>query len=482
MDNTQALEFYKSATASMSSTSTKNAKSTVAAEEFCQIYHLPETDMKKIASRFTYLITSRPNNKSASEVQEEWNSRTFHENIPLVASQKRASVGRPSLTLGDDPCAKTARNILKEQVECIELFAKEQNISNSDALDKLVAECRRKWKTSEVKKMNAVPVESATAIMYCLNLSTNQYQLLRTMCLTHDIDFPKRNDIDDYKKSLHPPIKSLELKAAVEMDILLHETSSALVKLNAKHVVQEGTSYKVIGKFGVDGSGAHKLRHQKIASELMTSESEHIDPTRAASFLLQAYCPLKIICGLDVVWSNIVPNSTTFCRPVSLTRATETRDVLKVELEPVFKFIRAPFEEELIIDGKVVKMHYETECSMVDGKMVDLLAGDSGAFCHFCTSTKANANDIDLIKEGFNIDKDFESCRQAWEKLQSGSISYSSSERQGQCHENLIKADLHCFSVLHMKLRSLDFIQKIYYHLVAGRKDWKETGNYLLKC
>ena len=40
---------------------------------------------------------------------------------------------------------------------------------------------------------------------------------------------------------------------------------------------------------------------------------------------------------------------------------------------------------------------------MVDGKMVGLLQGDTGAYCHFCTCTKEAANDLGLISDGFKI-------------------------------------------------------------------------------
>ena len=81
-----------------------------------------------------------------------------------------------------------------------------------------------------------------------------------------------------------------------------------------------------------------------------------------------------------------------------------------------------------------------------------------------------------MIADGFNITKDYESCKTAWQKLVDGDITYKSTERQGQCHEPIVKSSLFCFSVLHFKLRTLDFVQKILYHLVAGVKTWSEGG------
>ena len=51
--------------------------------------------------------------------------------------------GRPMSCLGDAPCLKKSRLILKEAVDWIESFAKEQNIDNEQALDMLKKECER---------------------------------------------------------------------------------------------------------------------------------------------------------------------------------------------------------------------------------------------------------------------------------------------------------------------------------------------------
>ena len=59
-------------------------------------------------------------------------------------------------------------------------------------------------------------------------------------------------------------------------------------------------------------------------------------------------------------------------------------------------------------------------------------------------------------------------CKVAWVKLSSGEIGYHSKEHQGQYHEPIIKRGLFCFSVLHFKLHSVDFLQTFLYHLVAG--------------
>ena len=64
------------------------------------------------------------------------------------------------------------------------------------------------------------------------------------------------------------------------------------------------------GKFGLDGSGTHKIRHQKIDSEKVLDETPHLDPNLAkTSVLLVCWCPILVSQG-DEIWTNPVPNST----------------------------------------------------------------------------------------------------------------------------------------------------------------------------
>ena len=112
--------------------------------------------------------------------------------------------------------------------------------------------------------------------------------------------------------------------------------------------------------------------------------------------------------------------STSYARPVLLTRATEERDVFSVELEPSFEVIRNEYQTTLVQDDVTIKVNVKTECSMLDGKMVSLQQGDRGAFCHLCHlchATGADANDPRLITNGFVITKDYASCKEAWDKF-----------------------------------------------------------------
>ena len=89
----------------------------------------------------------------------------------------------------------------------------------------------------------------------------------------------------------------------------------------------------------------------------------------------------------------------------------------------------AEMEKGTTAFGGACSANVVTEISMIDRKMVDLIEGDSGAFCHYCDSTREDANDIQKIANGFQIEKTVEKCLQAWQLLESGEISYPDKKR-----------------------------------------------------
>ena len=440
-NNKEALNLFTSYTSCLAKTTSKNAKCIEATANFIETFEIPDDLSDTIRLKFRRLLDTKPGNKCTSAELKTWEDDIFYDFVHCGKTEKRK--GRPPVVLGDSPCLKKTRSILSEAISNIEQFATDQNVSKEKALQMVVDECCRTWHLSSSNALSTkatIPVVEATALIYNVNISTNQYQMIRTLCLPHNVVFPIRNTIDNSKSAFHPPITSCQIKSSVDIKMLLDETACALIELSNKDVISGG-KYELVGKFGADGSGSHKIRQQVIDTSLLMAETPHLDPTKSNSFLLSCYCPLELRCNDEVLWTNPVPNSTAYARPVSLTRTTEDRDVLSIELEPSFAVIRKDYSADIVVGSENVNITCKTECSMIDGKMASLLQGDSGAFCHLCHVTRADANDTVLISQGFQITKDYKSCLDAWKKLDSGEISYSSSERQGQCHEPIVKAE-----------------------------------------
>ena len=163
-------------------------------------------------------------------------------------------------------------------------------------------------------------------------------------------------------------------------------------------------------KFGLDGLGGHKIWHQSIDLDEVFEETPHLDPPAAkTSVLLVCWCPISIFQGDVEIWKNPVPNSTAYARPVALIRTKEERGVLDAEVPGWTPFL-TDYQGEAVVDGHAVNVLHNTNWSIINGKMVGLLQGDSGAFCHLCTTSRLAANDTTLIEEGFTIEKDYNTC------------------------------------------------------------------------
>ena len=245
--------------------------------------------------------------------------------------------------------------MLDSPLESINTFAEEQGLSREEALDIIVDECKRRWKIKCVKK-NSVPIETCTSLMFNIGLSISQYQMLRTICLPY-VHFATRNAVDVFKNNLHPVIESKEIKAAVNMGELQQQTFQAIC--SDKQLEGDG-KFKVLGKFGLDGSGAHKIRHQSIDPEKVSNETPHLDPVKARkSIILVCYCPLQVNhCG-KVVWTNPVPNSTAYARTVSLFRAKEERDVLATEVDNWTPYLNE-YEANMELNSHAVNVTFNT--------------------------------------------------------------------------------------------------------------------------
>ena len=108
-----------------------------------------------------------------------------------------------------------------------------------------------------------------------------------------------------------------------------------------------GETFKLHAKAGMDGSGAHRARHQRINSEKSLEENPHLDPEAYKNYLLTCFCPLSLKTmnsnGVEVeIWVNSSPNSMSYTRPISLIRAAESRDVIEKEFSTKLQEMSKP--------------------------------------------------------------------------------------------------------------------------------------------
>ena len=132
------------------------------------------------------------------------------------------------------------------------------------------------------------------------------------------------------------------------------------------------------------------------------------------------------------------------------------------------------------VPGAPLKVIANTEITMIDGKMVSLLQGGSGAFCHICDISKSDASNIHFLASagvgGVRITRTVDECRRRWELLERGEIGYNDPDRASQCHKPLITKSGRLFAILHQELDTLVFTLKVLYHVVIGQIIWSEAN------
>ena len=394
------------------------------------------------------------------------------------------------MKLSESPCYKVESAILKESLCYIASAAEQQCIPKEELLKKMVQEAlkARDWDMSsffENLSVSQISVREIAALFHVANLSQRQYQMCRNLLIKYGINaFPPRNDIDSYKITLYPTVKSGPLSASVGVKELFDSTlfdiiDNELLSQSIGEMSIDDFDFQV--KAGLDGSGSHKKRQQ-----LSGDEDDDRLIGNSDSFVGVFMTPMLISVDSGdqnvVPWQNPTPNSTFRTRPIHLYKAKEPRSFV----EEIFTRIQAAIDSFSIphhIEGLSHKAAITTKMTMVDGKMVNILQGDSGSFCHYCDIKRDEASDFHHIASldagGMPITKTIEECKSRWNLVESGEIGYRDPLRAGQCHKPLISHSGRFFGILHQVLRSLDFALKILYHLVVCQKLWSEVDHHV---
>ena len=436
---------------------------------------------------FVNLIENHPQQQQQQQQQEQQQQQPQpHQQQPQQQQQQQqpqqpqqSSRGRPSKRLSENPGVRTSNKILDGILNNLASVADEQQISLGSLLRSLITRHNQRAGEEKEEVVPDMPVEAACSLIYNENFSLNQYQELRIALLSHGFVLPVRNLVDGYKKTLLPSsIESTAEKVSCDIGELVAQTIESLLELESESTVCD--DLKVVAKFGLDGSGQHKIRQQQDErGNLESNDDDDEEECKKVSYLGSFWCPLHIYSGETMLWSNPLPNSILYARPVCLLRGKEDRETVHHHFKP-FMDTLAKMENQItpftatngMCSGQVL-----TEISMIDGKMADLLQGDAGAFCHYCTATRQEANDIKRIEEGFTIEKSIETCIEIWEALDSGEMAYTDKRRAGQVHEPINRRNMRFYGITHQKLRSLDHMEKLLYHLVSGQTHtWSETN------
>ena len=183
------------------------------------------------------------------------------------------------------------------------------------------------------------------------------------------------------------------------------------------------------------------------------------------------------------IWEEMSPASPNSCRVLSLILGKETDVCLKEQYKLIINRRLELQSSPLIITraDRVFKVHIKFKMSMIDGKMRQILSGQGGAFCMFCSCTREDAV---CLMYTFTIDKSGAQIAEIWNKLSSGELKkrpHDQHVRLGVTQEPLIDLESIAFiSPLRAFLNFFTgFLLKIIFHLNARIFNWSEEKKVL---
>ena len=288
-----------------------------------------------------------------------------------------------------------------------------------------------------VQATSCIPVDEQTALIYVGNFSQRQYQMCRNLLTRHGVKaLQARSAIDACKKTLHPTVAVDTLSASVSVKQLFDSTLYGIVVseglVDKVNELPPDASVKFTLKAGLDGCGSHKTRQQLSGDPSGDSLQGSSD-----NFLGAFMTPLRISASSvhvsAVLWEYPYPNSIFLTRPIMLMKSKGSRELV----EAIFPALQSQFDElrtRQNVAGVSKLVSTQTKVTMIDGKMVDPVQVDSGAFCHYCDISQYEASSLQFLTSsgvgGMHITKTIEECRHRWELVVSGQVAYRDPKEQ----------------------------------------------------
>jgi hypothetical protein len=280
----------------------------------------------------------------------------------------------------------------KEQnmVKVIGHILKNQEISN-----RMLAQL-----TDQHGRMSA---EEAFGVLIEAGLSKSQYEIIHRESPSR---FPPYNVIGAVKKTCSPPGEFIEetgSKISVKMQALMENTAKRIIKIVDGEIIEyldanglDSTELVLLSSWGMDGSTGYSQYHQALP-EGCKDDSDVFSSTLT---------PVRLFMHNNqkqIMWFNPMPQSIRFCRPIMLEFIKESKEVIlatKKELEKEMCEL-TPVEVELS-NGKTVLVDFDFVLSMIDGKVLTYITGNSSmSNCPICGATPNVMSSAKKFEEGF---------------------------------------------------------------------------------
>ena len=219
---------------------------------------------------------------------------------------------------------------------------------------------------------------------------------------------------------------------------------------------------------GLDGSGSHRVYQQAVPHPDITTKN----------FIIFGFKVLTISDkNNNTVWKNSVPNSPFSIRPVTILALPENQENVSFLMKAMINTETADMEDNGLELMSGIHDSVEVIRSQVDGKMAKILSGAGGASCQFCTATFKQIHEVDIVKDGFPINRFISDAKILFEEVDEEKfLSLNTNERFQLTHVPISDKDIVPSSPLHAYLRCFGWFMNLIGHLNAGVSKWSPTS------
>lgn len=236
--------------------------------------------------------------------------------------------------------------------------------------------------------------EEALALSLDMKLSKRQYTAMYEGSKERNTPlYPPYTHINQAKTACYLPkedFKISEMGFEIKLQSILDLTTNRLLMRDDVHLPQPCPKLVLMSKWGFDGASSQSQYKQKFQNPQGDD----------SSIFMASLVPIFIYAKEKpdhIYWKNNKPSSTTLCRPLRLTFERETDE----NCERMYGQIN----EEIADLHCTIVDHYQNSieishvlvCSMVDGKICNVLTNTSSQSCFICGATPINMNVLSNI-------------------------------------------------------------------------------------
>ena len=230
--------------------------------------------------------------------------------------------------------------------------------------------------------------------------------------------------------------------------------------------------------WGLDGSGEHSNPHQLSKVHYSTKQVISV-------CFSMTYISVVDDRGAKAEWNSCDAgtNKPQNVQPLSLFPAKEEKVLLQefipIVEEEISKIQSNGIRVELGDGSKKRAICKSALLSMIDGKMITSLLQLGGAYCTMCSVSLLDSHKVDIIENGFTLDRSIKSITELALSLtdpETGDIPTKVGDyktRQGVMDKPLTESDItKNIPVCHSKMRSFEWFIELLYRNRSHKKWW----------